>query len=110
MHHRPKSFEAVIEVASECEECVVVHGWVYLENKWIVHAWSETDTAVYDLTESERPIRKEKYYEHFGITEERLRRYDRVAFFTLLGDERHFGPYDKELFFATESDSDPLDQ
>ncbi len=108
MNFRPKAFEAVIEVGSECEECVIVHGWLHVDGQWVLHAWGETAEAVYDLTESREPIKKEEYYQRLGVTEERLRRYDRIAFFTLLGDHRHFGPYDKEFFFAETSATDPL--
>lgn len=110
MHFKPKAFEAVIEVGSECEDCAIVHGWLHADGQWVLHAWGETDAAVYDLTESRDPFRKEEYYARFGITEERLRRYTRIEFFTLLGDHRHFGPYDKDLFFAETSATDPLER
>lgn len=108
MEFRPKSFEAVIEVGSECEDCTVVHAWVHVDGKWVLHAWGETDMAVYDLTESRDPQHKAEYYARMGVTEERLKRYDRIEFFTLLGDHKHFGPYDTEFFFAETSDTDPL--
>ena len=108
MEHKEQSFEAVIEVGSECEDCTIVHGWLYDGTKWVLHAWGETSDAVYDLTESRDPQHREEYYKTHGVTEERLRRYSRIEFFTLLGDTKSFGPYDKELFFATESNVDPL--
>lgn len=108
MKFRPKAFEAVIEVGSECEECAIVHGWIHVDGKWILHAWGETEEIVYDLTETRDPLPKQEYYVKFGVTEERLKRYDRIAFFTLLGDAGHFGPYDKAFFFAETSETDPL--
>lgn len=109
MHHKPQCLEAVIEVGSECEDCLIVHAWLYDGEKWILHAWGETDEAVYDLTESREPQNRDEYYKSHGVTEERLRRYSRVEFFTLLGDTKHFGPYDKKLFFAETSSTDPLE-
>lgn len=106
--HRPQSFEATLEVASECEGSFVVHGWLHLEGRWIVHAWGEVEEAVYDLTESRAPQPRAAWYAAHGVTEERLRRYDRVDFFTRVADTGLFGPYDTELFFALESDTDPL--
>ena len=110
MHYKPQSFEAVIEVGSECEDCTVVHGWVHHDGQWILHAWGETDEAVYDLTESREPQHRAEYYARHGITEERLHRYSRLEFFTLLGDTKSFGPYDKELFFAETTNVDPLEK
>lgn len=108
MEFRPKSFEACIEVGSECEDCSIVHAWVHVDGVWTVHAWGETDIAVYDLTVTRDPMHKSEYYQEMGVTEERLKRYSRIEFFTLLGDHKHFGPYDKEFFFAETSDTDPL--
>ena len=107
-HHKPKSFEAALEVASEAEGSTVVHGWLHVDGKWILHAWGEVDDAVYDLTETRSPQERAAWYAHHGVTEERLRRYDRVDYFTRFADTGSFGPFDMELFFATESDTDPL--
>ncbi len=108
--HKPQSFEAVLEVASEAEGSFVVHGWICMpeQSKWILHAWAEVDGAVYDLTESRDPQALEAWYASHGVTEERLVRYDRVDFFTRFAETGSFGPYDATLFFATESDVDPL--
>lgn len=109
-HHKPQSFEASLEVASEAEKAVVVHGWLYVDGKWILHAWTEVDNAVYDLTESRAPQEREAWYAHHGVTEERLRRYGRVEFFTRFAETASFGPYDTQLFFAGESTVDPLER
>lgn len=108
MEFRHQAFEAVIEVGSECEDCSIVHAWVHVDGIWTLHAWGENDIAVYDLTETRDPFHKHVYYEKFGVTEERLKRYSRLEFFTLLGDTKSFGPWDKEFFFAETSDTDPL--
>lgn len=109
MLYREQCFDAAMEVASEQEEFSVVHAWVHMGNMWTLHAWAETPEAVYDLTESEQPYRREEYYAQLGVTEERLRRYSRLEFFTRVAEERQFGPFDKELFFAPISDVDPLE-
>lgn len=108
--HMPQSFAAAFEVASEAEGSYVVHGWVCMpeHQKWIVHAWTEVDDAVYDLLETRDPQHREEWYAKHGVTEERLRRYDRIDFFTRFADSGSMGPFDQELFFATESDVDPL--
>ena len=102
-----------MEVASESDEAVVVHGWIPGEEGWIVHAWVEidadTEVGVYDLTQSNEPFLKETYYQKIGATEERLKRYPRVAFFTLIAQTGRFGPFDKDFFFATNSNKDPLE-
>ncbi|ABM29943.1 hypothetical protein [Nitratidesulfovibrio vulgaris] len=107
-HHMPQSFEATLEVASECEDAVVVHGWLHMQGRWVVHAWCEAGEAVYDLTESRAPQPRAGWYASHGVTEERLRRYGRVEFFTRVADTGEFGPYDRELFASLESDVDPL--
>lgn len=109
-HHKPQSFEAVLEVASEAEGSVVVHGWICMpeQSKWIVHAWAEVEGAVYDLTESRDPQALDAWYASHGVTEERLVRYGRVDFFTRFAETGSMGPFDEELFFTTESDVDPL--
>ncbi len=76
--------------------------------KWVLHAWGETDEAVYDLTETRNPQPRADYYARNGVTEERLRRYGRVEFFTIMADTGSFGPFDTAFFFAPESDTDPL--
>lgn len=112
--HKAQSFEAVLEVASETEGSFVVHGWIRMANvpnaPWILHAWAELDEAIYDLTESRDPQNRADWYISHGVTEERLRRYDRVTFFTLFAETGCFGPYDKDLFFAAEynGNKDPL--
>ncbi len=102
-----------MEVASESDTAVVVHGWIPGEEGWIVHAWVEIDAdtavGVYDLTQSNEPFLKELYYKKIGATEERLKRYDRVEFFTLIAETGLFGPFDKKFFFATTSTKDPLE-
>lgn len=107
-HFRPQSFEAVLEVASELEDSIVVHGWLQRGSRWILHAWAESGEAVYDLTETREPQHRSEYYAHNGATEERLRRYGRVEFFTLFADTGSFGPFDKDFFFSEEVDTDPL--
>lgn len=109
MPYRPLCFDAAMEVASEVEEFGVVHGWVRRNGQWVLHAWAETPEAVYDLTESNRPVRREEYYRANGITEERLRRYARVEYFTLVAEKGEFGPFDRTLFFAQTSAQDPLE-
>ncbi len=108
--HFPQSFAAAFEVASEAEGSFVVHGWIRMpeQDKWIVHAWTEVDEAVYDLLETREPQKRDAWYVSHGVTEERLRRYDRIDFFTRFADTGSFGPFDEELFFATESELDPL--
>ncbi|HCG05697.1 MAG TPA: hypothetical protein DEV75_12720, partial [Desulfovibrio sp.] len=101
--HRPSCFDAALEVASECEDCRVVHAWLHLHGKWVLHAWGETDEAVYDLTETRNPQPRADYYARNGVTEERLRRYGRVEFFTIMADTGSFGPFDTAFFFAPES-------
>ncbi|MFV0420874.1 hypothetical protein [Oleidesulfovibrio sp.] len=109
MAHRPLCFDAAMEVSSELEDFGVVHAWIRKDSMWVLHAWAENEDAVYDLTETNSPIRREDYYAACGVTEERLRRYDRVAFFTQVAEKGMFGPFDTGLFFATESEKDPLE-
>ena len=61
-----------------------------------------------DLTESRGPIPKNDYYTAMGVTEERLRRYSRLEFFTLFASEGHYGPFDKDFFYREISTKDPL--
>ncbi len=106
--HSPNCFEATLEVASENENAVVVHGWLRTPEGWVMHAWCELDGAVMDLTESREPLNKAEYYEVMGVTPERSVRYDRLEFFTLSAESGGFGPFDLEFFFATDTDEDPL--
>ncbi len=46
--HRPACFDAALEVASECEDCRVVHAWLHLHDKWVLHAWGEFFTIMAD--------------------------------------------------------------
>ncbi len=103
MHFRHQCFAAAMEVCSESEVAEVVHGWIPGGPGFVVHAWAEVEDAVYDFTESERPMRKAEYYERMGVRPELTRRYPRVEFFTLMAETGSLGPFDKELFFATEA-------
>ena len=103
-----------MEVASECESCTIVHGWLPGEEGWFVHAWVEIDagegeTGIYDLTLSNQPFRKQTYYEQTGATPQRSKEYDRVDFFTRVAETGGFGPFDKDFFFAETSVQDPLE-
>ncbi|MFI3271781.1 MAG: hypothetical protein R3Y11_06735 [Pseudomonadota bacterium] len=108
--HFPQSFEAAFEVASEAEGSYVVHGYIRMpdQDKWILHAWTEVDEAVYDLLETRDPQGRADWYVSHGVTEERLRRYGRVNFFTRFAETGSMGPFDEEFFAITESDVDPL--
>ena len=112
MKFKEQCFTAAMEVASESDQATVVHGWIPGEEGWIVHAWVEidadTEIGIYDLTQSNDPFLKETYYKKIGATEERLKRYDRVTFFTLIAETGVFGPFDKDFFFANTSKKDPL--
>ncbi|MCG8338556.1 MAG: hypothetical protein MJE63_28960 [Proteobacteria bacterium] len=101
-------FDSTLEVASENHEASVVHGWLYSDNQWILHAWCEIGEEVIDLTETRAPIPKNDYYTAMGVTEERLRRYTRLEFFTLFTQEKHYGPFDKDFFYREISKRDPL--
>lgn len=106
---QPSSWEYCLEGASENTETEVVHGWIFKEGQWVTHAWCEFADKVIDLTESTHSMPKFDYYLKHMVSDERCKRYSRLEFFTLVGDEKHFGPYDKDLFFAETSDEDPID-
>lgn len=101
-------FDSTLEVASENHEATVIHGWLYNSSQWILHAWCEIGEDVIDLTETRAPIPKNDYYMAMGITEERLRRYTRLEFFTLFANEGHYGPFDKDFFYRETTTKDPL--
>ena len=61
MHFREQCFAAAMEICSESELAEVVHAWLPGDAGYVVHAWAEVEDAVYDLTESERPILKSEY-------------------------------------------------
>ena len=103
MHFREQCFAAAMEICSESEAAEVVHAWVPGGPGFVVHAWAEIEDGVYDLTESDRPMRKADYYAHMGVRPELTRRYSRVEYFTLMAETGSFGPFDKELFFANET-------
>ncbi len=103
MHFREQCFAAAMEICSEGESVEVVHGWVPGGPGYVVHAWAEVEDAVYDLTESERPMRKDEYYARMGVRENLTRRYGRVEYFTLMAETGSFGPFDKEFFFANQT-------
>ena len=107
-HHTPECFMAVLEVASENEDAVVVQAWLHNQNRWILHTWCEIDDRVIDLTEGRSPIPKTEYYAVMGVTETRARRYSRQAYFAMAAKAGHFGPFDSELFFAEAASTDPL--
>lgn len=106
--HTPNCFEATLEVASETESTVVVHGWLHAEGRWILHAWCEVGNDVIDLTESREPIPKADYHAVMGVTEERTRRYSRLEFFTLAAGSGGFGPFDEAFFAGKVVRRDPL--
>jgi hypothetical protein len=106
--HAGNCFEAVLEVASETRDVVVVNGWLYNRRQWILHAWCELGEAVIDLTETRAAIDKPTYYRIMGVTPERTVRYTRLQFFTLAAEQGHFGPFDKVFFFANTIPRDPL--
>ncbi len=108
--HLPACFDMTLEIISENFDAVVVHGWISGTTQWILHAWCEFGDDVVDLSESRDPIPRSEYYPAMGVEEERIRRYSRLDFFTLVTELRHFGPFDKELFFAVTSLDDPLAQ
>jgi hypothetical protein len=70
---------------------------------WVVHAWAEIEDAVYDLTESEHPMRKADYYQLMGVREHLTRRYGRVEYFTLMAETGSMGPFDTKFFFANQT-------
>jgi hypothetical protein len=106
--HTATCFDAVLEVASENNNVIVVNGWLFNGRQWILHAWCETDKAVIDLTETHETIDKATYYQIMGITPERTVRYTRLAFFSQVAYHGHFGPFDTDFFFATMTSQDPL--
>ena len=106
--HAGSCFEATLEVASETRDAVVVHGWLHNQERWILHAWCEVEEWVIDLTETREPIDKDTYYRIMGVTPERSIRYNRQDFFALAANHRHFGPFEKTLFFAEISSIDPI--
>lgn len=106
--HAGKCFEATLEVASENINAAVIHGWLHIQELWILHAWCEIDEWVVDLTETREPIDKFTYYSVMGVTPERSIRYNRQTFFALAAEHGHFGPFDKALFFAEKSKDDPI--
>lgn len=99
---------AVLEAASENEDAVIVQAWIYGQNLWILHTWCEIGDHVIDLTERRAPIPKTEYYTAMGVTETRARRYPRQAYFAMAAESGHFGPFDRTLFFAETSLTDPL--
>jgi hypothetical protein len=106
--HTGSCFEATLEVASETNDAVVIHGWLHNQGHWILHAWCEINEWVIDLTETRQPIDKSAYYRIMGATPERSIRYERQVFFALAAAHGHFGPFDKALFFAEQSSIDPI--
>lgn len=104
-----KCFQAVLEAASENEDVEVVNAWVLWDGEWVVHAWVEGQNFVLDFTVSRDRVMKEDYYKALSVSEDRLKRYSRVEFFTLMAENSHFGPYDKDFFFDHKSDGDPLE-
>jgi hypothetical protein len=109
-YHSDSCFEATLEVAGETMGAVVIHGWLYDQESWILHAWCEVDEWVIDLTETREPIDKSTYYRIMGVTPERSIRYNRQEFFALAAELGHFGPFDKAFFFAEKSSDDPIKQ
>ncbi|SKA79312.1 hypothetical protein [Desulfobaculum bizertense] len=107
---KPTSFESCLEAASENTRVEVVHGWIWKEEQWEAHAWCEFDDRVIDLTESRHSMPKFDFYVKFKVDPKRCKRYTRLHFFELVGDEGHFGPFDKEFFFAASSATDPLER
>ena len=105
-----RSFEAALEVASENEEAVVVHAWVYRKGRWVPHAWCEMDGFAVDLTRSTRAVARAEYYLMMGIAPVRCRTYTRLEFFEQMADQGHMGPFDQTFFFAPESDKDPVEE
>lgn len=103
MHYREQCFAAAMEICSESELAEVVHAWVPADCGWVVHAWAEVEDAVYDLTMSERPMRKADYYQHMGVREDLTRRYGRVEYFTLMAETGSMGPFDTKFFFANQT-------
>ena len=105
---QPSAWEYCLEGASENAQTEVVHGWIFKDGQWVAHAWCEFADRVIDLTLSNHSMPKFDFYIKYLVSEQRCKRYSRLRFFELVGDEKHFGPYDRELFFAETSDEDPL--
>lgn len=105
---KPTSFESCLEAASENTETEVVHGWIFRDGVWHTHAWCEFGDRVIDLTASSHSMPKFDFYIKNNVKPERLRRYSRLEFFQLVASEGHFGPFDKDFFFAETSEEDPL--
>lgn len=103
MHFKELCFAAAMEVCSESEQAEVVHAWVPGGPGYVVHAWAEIEDAVYDLTESDHPVRRADYYARMGVRENLTRRYGRVEYFTLMAETGSLGPFDKGLFFANQT-------
>lgn len=103
MHFRKQCFAAAMEICSEGELVEVVHAWVPADCGYVVHAWAEVEDAVYDLTESELPMRKADYYQRMGVRENLTRRYGRVEYFTLMAETGSMGPFDTKFFFANQT-------
>lgn len=99
---------AVLEVASENSDAVVVQAWLHDQSRWILHSWCEIDDQVIDLTERRSSIPKTQYYTVMGVTETRTRRYSRQAYFAMAAKTGHFGPFDRGLFFSETASTDPL--
>ena len=107
MHFKEQAFAAAMEICSESELAEVVHAWVPADEGWVIHAWAEIEDAVYDLTESEHPMRKADYYQRMGVREDMTRRYGRVEYFTLMAETGSMGPFDTQFFFANQSPAQP---
>ena len=107
--HTPECFMAVLEVASENDDAVVVQAWLHNQHRWILHSWCEIGDQVIDLTESRSSIPKTEYHTVMGVTETLARRYSRQTYFVMAADAGHFGPFDKKLFFADTTSTDPLE-
>jgi len=99
---------AVLEVASENEDAVVVQAWLHDQSRWILHSWCEIGDQVIDLTERRSSIPKTEYYAVMGVTGKRTRRYSRQTYFAMAAETGHFGPFDRGLFFAETASTDPL--
>lgn len=102
MHFKEQCFAAAMEICSENDQAQVVHAWIPGGPGFVVHAWAEIEDAVYDLTESRDPVRREDYYERMKVSEKLVRRYDRVEFFTLMAETGSLGPFDQHFFFSNQ--------
>ncbi|WP_027721043.1 hypothetical protein [Maridesulfovibrio zosterae] len=108
-NRQPSAWEYCLEGASENIETEVVHGWIFKDGVWTAHAWCEFADRVIDLALSTHSTDKSDYYTKYMVSSDRCRRYSRIEFFELVGNEKHFGPYDTDLFFAETSEQDPLE-